>query len=194
MKNELPKTGMRQFEEIKGLLGESSTYYLIAVDMDSNYLYLNRHYSEIFQPIHGELMGQHYAVTLHPDDQQTCKIVSQMVFQYPDNVFPATLRKSDGQGGFIVTRWEYKGIFDDNGTPIGVFCIGFDITELTQISGELHEIKISHSHAVRRHVANLIGLGKIIQEAKALGDVQDAAKMIVQSATALDEVVRKLHQ
>jgi len=184
----------QQFEAIKALLGDSGTYYLIAVDMNSNYSYVNKRYADIFKPIHGDLVGRHYALTMHPDDQQTCQIVSQMAFKYPDSVFPATLRKYDGQGGFIITRWEYKAIFDDNGVPAGIYCIGHDITELMKITGELQQVKISHSHSVRRHVANLMGLGKLIQGANEIGDIQDAAKMIVQSSIDLDEVIKELYK
>jgi PAS domain S-box-containing protein len=184
--------GKQQFEEVKALLGDSGTYYLIAVNMDSNYSYVNKRYADIFRPIHGDLVGKNYAITMHPDDQQTCQVVSEMAFTHKDSVFPATLRKHDGKGGFIITRWEYKAMFDDNGEPAGMFCIGHDITELIQLSGELEQIKVSHSHSIRRYVANLIGLGKLVKEATELGDIQDAAKMIVQSATDLDKVVREL--
>lgn len=185
---------MQQFEQIKTLLGESDHYYLISVDMNSTYSYLNKHYADIFKPIHGDLIGTHYAVTIHPDDQQTCRTVSEMAFQHPDHVFPATLRKFDGQGGFIITRWEYKAMFDEQGKPAGVFCIGHDITELMKVTGALEQVKVEHSHLVRRHVANLIGLGRLIQEANDLQDIKSAAGMIVQSANDLDQVVRKLHQ
>lgn len=185
---------MKQFNEIKTLLGESNTYYLIAVDMNANYSYLNKHYADIFEPIHGNLVGKHYAVTMHPDDQNTCKIVSQMAFMYPESVFPATLRKHDGSGGFIVTRWEYKAIFDIDGAPAGIFCIGHDITELLKISDELQQAKQDNSHSVRLHVANILGLGKIIQESTDATDMQDAAKMIVQSAADLDEVIKTLYK
>jgi len=185
---------MTQFDEIKTLLGESTTYYLIAVDMHSNYCYLNRHYANIFEPVHGDLIGKHYAVTMHQDDQHTCKIVSKIAFTYPDSVFPATLRKHDGRGGFIVTRWEYKAMFDEQGLPSGIFCIGHDITELIQISGELQQVKEDHSHSVRLHVANILGLGRIIQESKDNRDISDAAKMMAQSATDLDAMIRKLYK
>jgi len=185
-------TGKQHFEEIKTLLGESGTYYLIAVDMNAKYSYLNKHYAEIFKPIHGNLIGEHYAVTIHEDDQRICQTVSELAFRYPDSVFPATLRKHDGKGGFIITRWEYKAIFDDSGIPAGIFCLGHDITELVQVSGELDQIKSKHSHSIRRHVANLMGLGKLIQDGTRLEDIQDAAKMIVESATSLDGVIREL--
>ncbi|MES2828830.1 MAG: PAS domain-containing protein [Bacteroidota bacterium] len=184
---------MQLFEEIKTLLGESTTYYLIAVDMDSNYSYLNRRYAQIFAPIHGDLVNKHYAITMHPDDQHTCKIVSQMAFSYPESSFPATLRKHDGKGGYIVTRWEYKAMFDDSGLPNGIFCIGHDITELIQVSNELDNLKSSHSHQVRKHVANMMALGKLIGQAESLNDAQDAARMIEESATELDAVIRELY-
>lgn len=187
-------TGTQIFEAIKTLLGHSVTYYLIAVDMNSNYVYINKHYADIFKPVHGDLVGRHYAITMHPDDQETCEIVSQMAFKHPDSMFPATIRKYDGRGGFIITRWEYKAMFDDNGAPAGIYCIGHDITELMKITGELQQVKISHSHSVRRHVANLMGLGKLIQGSTEINDMQDAAKMIVQSATDLDEVIKELYK
>jgi PAS domain S-box-containing protein len=185
---------VQHFQAIKDLLGNSGTYYLIAVDMDSNYSYLNKHYSEVFQPIHGDLVGKHYALTMHEDDLLTCHVVSEKAFMHRESVFPATLRKHDGKGGFIITRWEYKAMFNEHNIPIGIFCIGHDITEFVEISDKLKEIKISHSHSIRRYVANLLGLGKIIQEATEQSDMQDAAKMIVQSATDLDKIVKEVNK
>ncbi|WP_222536978.1 PAS domain-containing protein [Pedobacter polysacchareus] len=185
---------IQHFQAIKELLGDSRTYYLIAVDMDSKYSYLNMHYTEVFNPIHADLVGKHYAITVHEDDQQICQVVSEKAFMYRESAFPATLRKHDGNGGFIITKWEYKAMFNDHDLPIGIFCVGHDITEFMQVSGKLQEIKISHSHSIRRYVANLLGLGKLIQEATDLKDVQDTAKMIVQSATDLDKVVREVNR
>ncbi|WP_457288985.1 PAS domain-containing protein [Pedobacter sp. UYP24] len=185
---------MQHFKQLKALLGESSTYYLIAVDMESNYSFINRRYSEMFEPVHGNLVGKHYALTLHPDDQQTCKIVSQLAFSYPNNVFPATLRKHDGYGAFIVTRWEYRAMFNDQGAPAGIFCLGHNITELLQAKGDLQQIKYDHSHQVRRHVANLIGLGKLMKEANGAEDIQDVVRMITESADELGNVIRDLYR
>jgi hypothetical protein len=185
---------MKQFDALKALIGESGTYYLVSIGMDSKYDYVNRRYSDIFDPIHGQIVGQHYAATIHPDDQQTCKIVSQMAFTYPNASFPATIRKHDGKGGYFITRWDYRAMFDENGAPSGIFCLGHDITELIQVSGELDQVKDEHSHWVRRHVANLIGLSKLVQESNDVDDIQDAAKMIVASASELDEVIKTLYK
>lgn len=186
--------GKNQFEEIKTLFGESDTYYLIMVDMQSNYTYVNKHYNDIFKHIHGDLLGKHYAITMHEDDLETCNRVANLAFNHKNAVFPATIRKHDGLGGYIITRWDYKAMFDENDRPLGIFCVGHDITELTKIAGELDQLKIDHSHSVRSHVANLIGLGKLIQEANEVEDIKAAAKMMVQSTTALDNAIRIVYR
>lgn len=182
---------MKQFDEIRSLLGESETYYLIMVGMDSTYQYLNKRYESVFSSVHGSLIGKNYAITMQPDDLQTCHIVSTQAFNNKGSVFPATIRKHDGLGGYVITRWEYKAMFDESDNPIGIFCVGHDITELTALSTELNQIKLDQSHQIRLHVANLMGLSKIIQEAQSTTDIKDAAKMIVESATHLDKVIKE---
>ncbi|MNK34406.1 hypothetical protein D3C87_529120 [compost metagenome] len=186
--------GKNQFEEIKALFGNSDTYYLIRVDMAANYAYVNKHYDDAFRHIHGNLVGEHYAITMHEDDVEICNAVANLAFNNRNDVFPATIRKHDGRGGYIITRWDYKALFDENDNPLGIFCIGHDITELTKIAGELDQIKTDHSHSVRSHVANLMGLGKLIQEANGVGDIKAAAKMILQSTNALDQAIRTVYQ
>ncbi|MET4141014.1 hypothetical protein [Pedobacter sp. UYP1] len=38
-------------------------------------------------------------------------------------LFFATLRKYGGSGGFIITRWEYKAMFEENGAPARIYCM-----------------------------------------------------------------------
>lgn len=181
---------MGQFEDVKLLLGDSLNYYLIAVDMDSNYSFINKRYSMIFEPIHGILVGQNYSVTLHPDDQQVCKIVSQLAFAHPDKLFPATIRKHDGHGNYIITRWEYKAMFNEKMEPQGIFCIGHDITELIEVSSELENAKFFQSHHLRKPVANLIGLCKLIESGNLDKESRTMFKMIYDSVHELDKAMR----
>jgi len=182
---------MSQFDDVKSLLGDSLNYYLIAVDMDSNYSFINKRYSQIFEPIHGNLVGQNYAITLHPDDQQTCKIVSQLAFTHPDRLFPATIRKHDGHGNYIITRWEYKAMFNENMEPEGIFCIGHDITELIDVSIELENAKFFQSHLLRKPVANLLALTKLLNSENLDNESKVMFQMIFESVQELDNAMRK---
>lgn len=199
---------MRKFEGTKKLLENSNIYYLIVVGMDSNYSYVNTRYSRIFEPIHGSLVGKHYSVTMHKDDQEVCKLVSEQAFRNPQEIFPAVIRKHDGKGGYIVTQWEYKAIWDEQNEPAGIFCVGHDITQFIQTSTELQNTKASlnktqltleqmeyiQSHVFRKPIANIMGLTRLLESTDLQLDphLSGIIKMISGNATELDQLIRDM--
>jgi PAS domain S-box-containing protein len=197
---------MNDFDVIKQILDNSHVYYLVFVDINSQYAYLNKKYVAAFNGIHGDLIGQHYSKTMHPDDTEICKRVSQQCFEYPERIFPATIRKHDGKGGFITTQWEYKAVFDMDNKPVGVFCIGNDITEflatrrnleqtmksLSHANLTLEEIAHIQSHVIRKPIANILGLAAILETMEVEEGLKDLIEMISSSARALDEVIKSV--
>lgn len=199
---------MQKFEETRKLLENSNTYYLIAVGMDSNYSYLNTRYSKIFEPIHGNLVGKHYSLTMHKDDQDVCKFVSEQAFRNPQEIFPAIIRKHDGKGGYIITQWEYKAMWNEQHEPEGVFCIGHDITQFMQMSTELQNTKESltrtrltleqmayiQSHVFRKPIANIMGLTLVLEsiDLKLDPHLSSLIYMISDNAKELDQVIRDM--
>jgi len=174
--------------------------------MDSNYSYVNERYKRMFQDFYGDLVGQHYSITMHPDDREICRSVSEKAFNRPDSLFPATIRKHDGKGGYVITQWEYKAIINENDEPSGVFCIGHDITEYMQNSTELKDTRASltqtqltlsqinyiQSHFVRKPIANIMGLSTLLKTMKMEPEVQNIINMINESAEELDEMIKDM--
>lgn len=198
---------MQSFEEIKKLLHDSSLYYLLSIDMNSNYSYINNRYRAAFNGIHGDLVGQHYAITMHEDDLNVCSRVAEQCFTHADRVFPAIIRKHDGKGGYIITQWEYKALFDIDNTPLGIFCIGNDITEFMRASIDLENTRESlnnakltlaqiayvQSHVVRKPIANIIGLTHVLDTIENVDpDLKNILSMLNTSAKELDEVIKDL--
>jgi PAS domain S-box-containing protein len=197
---------MQTFEETKKLLDNSNIFYLISVDMNGTYSYLNKRYSSVFDEIHGNLIGQNYAVTMHPDDMEICRKVSEQCFMFPDRLFPAIIRKHDGKGGFVITQWEYKAMFDKNNVPTGVFCLGNDITEFEKTTSELEstkgtlndtkltlsQIKYVQSHVVRKPIANIMGLSQLLDSMDLDPSVKSIFSMISDSARELDHVIKTI--
>lgn len=199
---------MRNFPEICGLLEASSFYYIITVDMSGRYAYTNANYAKHFAKMSPKgLVGEPHHITMHPDDLATCQQVAAQCFQYPDKLFPATIRKHDGRGGFVFTQWEFQAMFDETGQPSGIFCLGYDISELIiernqsrKISEEinaqstlLEEIVFTQSHTVRAPLANLIALTRILK--KNLHNYHysgQVADMILSSAARLDEIINDI--
>ena len=197
---------MNYFEAIKQILDNSGVYYLVFVDMNGQYAYLNRKYQNAFKELHGKLIGQHYSKTMHADDTKICMHVSQQCFEHPGRIFPATIRKHDGKGGYITTQWEYKAVYDDQKSPTGILCIGNDITEylatrinlketmksLSHANLTLEEIAHIQSHVIRKPIANILGLAAILETMEVDQGLKDLVDMISSSTKELDEVIRSV--
>jgi hypothetical protein len=197
---------MKRFQQINDLLANSSFFYMIAIGMDSNYSYVSNNYDRNFDQSNGSLLGKHFSITLHPEDIAICADVGMQCFNNPDMLIPATLRKHDGKGGFIITQWEMKAYFDKQGQPAGIYCIGYNITdyvdtknrlddaksEINVKNDKLSEIGFMQSHVIRKPLANIMGLANIL-EGLAVDDYQRSInEMIISNAKELDTVIRDI--
>ena len=197
---------MNQFQQTIRLLENSNFYYIITADMEGRYSYINNYYAKTFEHMHGKLTGMPYYVTMHADDTNICTEVAAKCFANPDQMFPATIRKHDGKGGFVITQWEYKAMFKDNGEPEGVFCLGYNITkfvaeglqlkeaeiDIEKKSGILDKIAFQHAHLIRSPLSNVLGLADILSQMDIDENVKSICKMITESANKVDDIVKEV--
>lgn len=197
---------MNSFEQTKTLSDKSDLFYAIITIMDGTYSYVNQHYAKNFSHIKNNLIGQPYHITMHPDDKNTCIEVSTKCFENPGQLFPATIRKHDGKGGYVYTQWEYKAIFDDQKNPVGVFCLGYNISkyvaeelELQNVQEEnekksaiIKKIIFQQSHLIRAPLSNIIGLSNIIDKTLLDSNTSNIFDMILESSNKLDEVIKEI--
>jgi light-regulated signal transduction histidine kinase (bacteriophytochrome) len=87
-----------------------------------------------------------------------------------------------------------------------MFCIGHDITELTQNTTELKDTKESltrtryslaqinyiQSHVVRKPIANILGLSVLIETMEVEPELKKMVNMISESAKELDQLIRNM--
>ncbi|WP_461453040.1 hypothetical protein [Mucilaginibacter sp.] len=197
---------MNHFTETNKLLKNSSFFYTIAIGMDSNYMYVSDNYDKNFDFVKDSLLGKQFSVTLHPDDIRICAEVGMKCFQNPGRLFPATLRKHDGKGGFVITQWEMQAMFDDQNQPLGIYCIGYNITDYVQSrfelanaqteietqNNKLTEIGLLQSHVIRKPLANIMGLANILSTMEMDANVQSIIQMLMDSAKGLDSVIQDI--
>lgn len=174
--------------------------------MDNNYSYVNTHYANAFGYADKSIVGKPYYITMHEDDRKVCEETAVKCFQNPDKSFPATIRKHDGKGGYVITQWEYRAMFNEQNQPNGVFCMGYDITEYERTNQQLEvaksEIKEKksllerigweQSHVIRKPIANIIGLTGILSKMDVDQNLINICDMLTESATQLDEAVCKI--
>lgn len=78
---------------------------------------VNSHYANSFTLYNKFIVGLPFQITMHPNDVKVCEEVSMQCFTNPEKMFPATIRKHNGKGGFVITQWEFKAIIKENGEP-----------------------------------------------------------------------------
>ncbi len=197
---------MRQFEETIRLLENSDFYYIITTKMAGKYSYINNHYAKSFSYISDSIVGKPYEITMHSDDIRVCEEVAAKCFENPGKMYPATIRKHDGKGGFIITQWEYKAMINDDNEPEGIFCLGYDITkyvdeqqqlkaaesEIEKKKDILKHIAFQHSHLIRSPLSNILGLADILNKMDIDQNVKNLCTMIVQSSNELDDIIREV--
>jgi len=197
---------MEYFKETIKLLEKSSFYYAIAIGMDGRYMYVSPNYDKNFDFLKDSLLGKPFEVTLHADDIKICAEVGARCFENPELLYPATLRKHDGKGGYITTQWELKAIFDSENNPVGIFCIGYNITEyvdtrqqlqtaeseIEQKTDLLNQIGYLQAHVIRKPLANIMGLTQVIDNMEVDANMQTIKTLLVNSATELDAVVKDI--
>lgn len=190
---------MNHFPQINHFLKDSSNFYTIAIGMDSCYSYVSRNYDCNFEFANRTLLGRHFSVTLHPDDVAICEQVGMQCFTAPGTLFSATLRKHDGSGGFVITQWEMQAIFDEEGRPEGIFCMGYNITEfinarskLDSAHHQLSEIGFMQSHLVRKPLANIVGIAGLIAQEATDPRLAELCIMLEKSTSELDDVIKNI--
>ena len=190
--------GAINFKEVINLLHDSKFYYIICADMSGNYSYINTHYAQKFNHIDTELVGKPYYITMHPDDRKICEEVGAECIMSPEKSFPATIRKHNGMGGYLVTQWEYRAMFE-SGELKGIFCLGYDITEfenqkevLYQQVQRLDEIAFQQSHLVRGPLSAIMGIVSILKNMSFDENTKSLFNMLQESSENLDKVIKDI--
>jgi len=204
---------MNRYEIVKGVFQYSTNFYLISTEPGGTYQYVNPAYQKAFAHIDHQLTGQPFHITMHPDDVINVESAAQKCFAEPHKSFPATIRKHNGTGGYIITQWDFNLIKDDAGGFAGFFCIGYDLTEFenekvknkqldsllqhTQSTLEykselLEQLVFDQSHLLRSPLSNILGLVNLLKKMELDESINTLIEMLGKSSSELDVVVRNI--
>ncbi|MDP3394257.1 PAS domain-containing protein [Sediminibacterium sp.] len=193
-------------QEIINLLPEflrnSSTYSLIITDLEGKYIYVNDVFEQRFSFLSPHFVGEHISVAIHPEDLAKCDEVVQKCFIHPDKSFPIEIRKpSNLKNEYHWTHWEFSLFKDKAGTPVGILCLGHDITaskakenQIVQQNERLKQITWQQSHEVRRHMVNMMGLYKLIKDSAVLTETEKIEKLdlLLNETKELDQIIHAI--
>lgn len=130
-------------------LSHSEHFHVIAVDMDGKYLFLSDSYLKKYNHLPTCKIGGTSIESIIPEDRDLCVQTTLKCAENPGVPQHAVLRKSDGNGGFFWTEWDF--IFETGYNNLGPYIlgIGYDVSNyelLEQQNSKLtSEVKESHA-------------------------------------------------
>jgi PAS domain S-box-containing protein len=116
---------------------ENQSAYLIKLDLEGNYTYVNDFYCDDFGWPRDTLLGQSSLDGIIPEDHQTSLDAGLVCFANPSKRHKARLRKQLDDGRIKVSDWEFTALTDEDGQPSGLICIGVDVTEQVEAESAL---------------------------------------------------------
>lgn len=125
--------------QIPDYLQKSKTFLLVVIDFDGNYLFGNELFQQKYSSIDKDFIGKPFQLTVHPDDFEKCK---QAAFRcFTNEEFSTVCVRKPGPSGdvFLWTQWEFSIFKGADGNPVGILCVGFDITEAEKAAIQVKE-------------------------------------------------------
>lgn len=190
----------------------SPTYYVVVIDFNGKYAYVNPYFKHTFRHISEDFYGVELEKTILMDDFDVCNEAVKKCVEDETLVERVYVRKPDGEGEYFWTSWDFSLYKNNHGEPKGILCIGHDITDLKLMTERskksekkvlsqiaiMENIAWSQSHIVRKPLANILGLVNIILEEEDQKNQELLFKYLKESTEELDEVVKniadKIHQ
>lgn len=183
-------------------LRNSSTYSLVITDLEGKYIYVNELFEKRFSFLCAHFVGEHISLAIHPEDLAKCGAVVEQCFLHPDKAFPIEIRKpSNVENEYHWTHWDFSLFKDSHGAPVGILCLGHDITsgkakenQIVQQNERLKQITWQQSHEVRRHMVNMMGLYKLIKESDVLTESEKIEKLdlLLNETKELDQIIHAI--
>ena len=112
------------------ILRNSKVYYLVITDLEGKYIYVNELFQNRFSFLTDNFIGYPSQKTVHPEDNGKCAQASVECIMNPNSGVEVKVRKPENTGNdYYWTQWEFSLFQDKNNNPIGILCLGHDITE-----------------------------------------------------------------
>lgn len=122
---------------IPAWLAHSSLYAVVVTNLEGYCLYTNEVFKKNFVQ-NRDVIGLLALETIHQDDASKCEEAIRKCLQNPHQPVSIFLRKShQGNYGFYLTQWEFSVLFDAKNNPVGIVCVGFDVSPINEAQRQL---------------------------------------------------------
>ncbi|MEN0056839.1 MAG: PAS domain S-box protein [Mucilaginibacter sp.] len=187
-------------KQFLNLLVGSKNSFLIRIDLNGNYSFVNGQYLKNFGYKAEDLLGKHFSITTIPEEAHLCEDVFIKCIKNPGKIFSLLHKKPDVHGNLHDTEWEFVSVVNKYGTVCEIQGIGQDVTarlkteqELLKQTKRISDMASFSSHELRRPVASMLGLINIMDMENPHNpenkQIMDYLQIV---STEIDEVIRTI--
>jgi PAS domain S-box-containing protein len=126
-------------EQFLNSLIDSQTNFLIRIDTNGCYSFVNKQFLKTFGYKANELVGKHFSITTIPQELHLCQEAFVNCLSNPGKIVKLLHKKPDTFGMLHDTEWELISITDESGQVCEIQGIGQDITAKLKIEQEIKE-------------------------------------------------------
>jgi PAS domain S-box-containing protein len=173
-------------------LVENANAIILRASADGTVSYFNEVAEQVFGYTANEILGQHLVGTIVPQiESGSQRDLSEMIaaiLAHPDKYAVNENENITKDGRRIWVRWANRVILDEAGKPLGILCIGHDITRQHKLELELAEYRENLEEQVQARTAELLSARR---EAEQLARVKSAflANMSHEIRTPMNGIV-----
>jgi PAS domain S-box-containing protein len=124
-------------EQFLNSLIDSQTNFLIRIDINGRYTFVNKQFLKTLGYKNNEVIGKHFVFTTIPEERHLCQQAFINCTGNPGKVIHLLHKKPDKTGNLHDTDWEFIAITDEAGKVTGVQGIGRDITNQKNTEKEI---------------------------------------------------------
>jgi PAS domain S-box-containing protein len=128
-------------EQFLNSLIDSQTNFLIRIDINGNFTFVNKQFQKVFGYQKYEIIGKHYSITTIPEDLPLCEAAFVECVNNPNKVIHLAHKKPDKSGKLHDTEWEFIAIKNEDGQVTGAQGIGQDVTDKVNAQKEIISTK-----------------------------------------------------
>lgn len=118
----------------------SEIYSVTITDLEGKYIYTNKVFHDRFSFITDDFIGKPFEITMHKDDVEKANIAAVECMNNPNKNVQLYIRKPiEIPESYYWTNWEFSLFSDKNNQPVGIMCLGHDVTEEKLVQKKLKE-------------------------------------------------------
>jgi len=191
---------MFSIESALYLLADNTNMFLVCIDLQGYYCYANNAFYKRFRNTTSSVVGKFSLEDIHVDDHGLIKETVEQCWENLNIAHEIVVRKPTPNGDYICTKWDFIAMANESGAPDYIMCIGSEITDyienIAANATRLQEIAFDQSHLVRRPLANILGLSKLLSETNDVSaeETKDLLFQLHLEAQQLDGIIKLINK